>query len=150
MRRGLLVLVFMAPVVLVDCSSKSCTTRGCGETPQLWTSVNTDVLVVDLAGGRVRVCRDGRCTESPFDGNNCGRTGGFSCVPDTTQNIGVTYVDFDTAPPKDGERFEVTVLDAKGNAVGVTAGTARYTENRPNGSECEPVCIRGELDIERQ
>ena len=56
-----------------------------------------------------------------------------------------TFGRFDGAEPRNGELFSVEVFAADGSSVAARSGAVQYERVQPNGPDCDPTCMQGEL-----
>lgn len=144
-----LVLLVTASVAVVGCSTKTCTTAGCSDLVSARLALGRPAN--ELRGGTVRFCVDGECTTSMIDDADAAASA-LQCAGGRVQClIGPTTNDLDVSferragVAKMGEVVEVTVLAPTGETVTSRKGTVDYVRTEPNGPECEPTCLHGEL-----
>lgn len=106
----------------------------------------------ELRGGSVRFCRDGECTtarleheEAGVSSSRIGCIDGVRCSALPNETVLEITESRIAGSAHDGELFEATVLGPDGELIATRKGSVAYTRVQPNGPDCAPTCLQGEL-----
>jgi hypothetical protein len=146
--RGAL-LVLAAALAQSSCSSDSCTEMGC-------SSLVTIAGELPPPSGTVTVkaCRNQACsTLSDAAPEGCRSVNSMPTLQvcfttGATLRIDVAiYHDSSSPAPANGDLYTLEVRDGAGATLVDFSGSATYSEYRPNGEGCEPVCKSAALEL---
>lgn len=119
---------------------KLCTLIACAG-PTITVTTNVDPQVTDLV---VEVCLNSICEQVPGPSD----TPAFTVDRDgETVRISVATQNF-ISEANDGDVVVVRIDDAvSGNRVTDARASVEYTEFRPNGPKCAPVCLSATIEL---